>query len=51
MAKMRRTRFVGIAARLEAGVDVVRGKPGFGGGVMFGVSWARPAHRIEPPEV
>jgi hypothetical protein len=51
MAKFRRTRFVGISLRVEAGADVVRAKPGFAGGVLFGVSWARPAQAITAPEI
>jgi hypothetical protein len=51
MVKMRRTRFLGISLRLEAGADVVGGSPSFAGGALFGVSWARPASAITAPEI
>jgi hypothetical protein len=48
-AKFRRTRFVGLSLRLEAGVDGFGDQLGFGGAAVLGVSYARPAHRIEDP--
>ena len=48
-AKLRRSRFVGLSVRLEAGVDGVGDAIGFAGGALLGVSYARPAHRILDP--
>jgi hypothetical protein len=50
-AKLRRSRFLGLTLRLEAGVDGREGELGFAGGALLGVGFARPAHRIEPPRV
>lgn len=50
VGKFRRTRFLALTARLEAGADVVAGTPSFGGGFLVGVSFMRPAHRIEAPD-
>ena len=51
MLKFRRTRFWGISARLSGGVDGIGGRVGFGGGVLFGASFARPSKEIQPPEI
>jgi len=47
--KLRRTRFVGFSLRIEGGVDQMGKRTTFGGGVLLGISYARPAQPIVEP--
>ncbi|MBX2798213.1 MAG: hypothetical protein KTR31_11100 [Myxococcales bacterium] len=45
--KFRRSRFVGLTLRLEGGANVVAGKPSAVVGVLVGLSYARPASKVQ----
>jgi hypothetical protein len=49
--KLRRSRFWGFSLRVEAGVDGFGDRVGFTGAMLLGGSFARPAHKILPPEI